>query len=62
MSTQQQSIGVIPEAPPFDGLTRFVGAGAWVAVVSGASMAVSLLMEWLVVSPERLGPEAFLTP
>jgi hypothetical protein len=61
MSTQQQSIRVSPEAPPFDGLARFVGAGAWVAVVSGAAMAVSLLMEWLVVPHERLGPEAFLT-
>ena len=61
-STRQQSTEVRPEAPPFDGLTRFVGAGAWVAVVSGAAMAVSLLMEWLVVPHERLGPEAFLTP
>jgi hypothetical protein len=61
MTTQQQSIEVRPEAPPSDGLTRFVGVGAWAAVVSGAAMAVSLLMEWLVVPHERLGSEAFLT-
>ena len=62
MTTQQQSIGVRPEAPPpSDGLTRFVGAGAWAAIVSGAAMAVSLLMEWLLVPHERLGSEAFLT-
>ena len=61
MSMQQQSIAVRPEAPAFDELTRFVGAGAWAAVVSGAAMAVSLLMEWLVVPHERLGPEAFLS-
>jgi hypothetical protein len=61
MTTQQQSIEVRPEAPSSDGLARFVGAGAWAAVVSGAAMTVSLLMEWLVVPHERLGPEAFLT-
>jgi hypothetical protein len=47
-TTQQQTIRVPSEAPPSDGLTRFIGAGAWAAVVSGAAMAVSLLMEWLV--------------
>ena len=62
MTTQQQSIEVRPEAPPSDGLTRFVGWGAWTAIASGVAMAVSLLMEWLVVPHERLGPEAFLTP
>ena len=61
MTTQQQSIEVRPEVPSSDGLTQFVGAGAWAAVVSGAAMAVSLFMEWLVVPHERLGTEAFLT-
>lgn len=61
MTTHQQEIMVSSEALPSDGLTRFIGAGAWVAMVSGLAMAVSLLMEWLVVPHERLGPEAFLT-
>jgi hypothetical protein len=60
-TTQQQEPKVPSEARPSDGLTRFVGAGAWAAVVSGVAMAVSLLMEWLVVPHERLGTEAFLT-
>jgi hypothetical protein len=48
-------------ALPSDGLARFIGAGAWVAIASGIAMAVSLLMDWLVVPHERLGPEAFLS-
>jgi hypothetical protein len=59
--TQQQRIMASSEAPPLDGLSRFVRAGAWAAMASGVAMAVSLLMEWLVVPHERLGPEAFLT-
>jgi hypothetical protein len=46
---------------PSDGLSRFIGAGAWAAMASGIAMAASLLMDWLVVPHERLGPEAFLT-
>jgi hypothetical protein len=42
-------------------LPRFIGLGAWAAIASGLAMAVSLLMEWLVVPHERLGTEAFLT-
>jgi hypothetical protein len=60
-TTQQQEPKVPSEAWPSDGLVRFVGAGAWAAVVGGAAMAISLLMEWLVVPHERLGTEAFLT-
>ena len=60
-STQQQELKVPPEAPSTDGLRRFVGWGAWAAIASGLAMAVSLLMEWLVVPHERLGTEAFLT-
>ena len=60
-TTQQQRIKVSSEAPPSDGLSRFVRAGAWAAMVSGLAMAVSLLLDWLVVPHERLGPEAFLT-
>jgi hypothetical protein len=59
--TQQQEPEVPSEARHSDVFTRFVGAGAWAAVVSGVAMAVSLLMEWLVVPHERLGPEVFLT-
>jgi hypothetical membrane protein len=59
--TQQQRANVPSEAPSSDGLTRFIGAGAWAAILSGLAMVVSLLMEWLVVPHERLGPEAFLT-
>ena len=61
MTTQQQTVNVSSEAPSSDGLSRFVWAGAWAAMVSGLAMAVSLLMDWLVVPHERLGPEAFLT-
>jgi len=60
-TTQQQSIKVSSEAPSASGLSRFVRAGAWAAIVSGLAIAVSLLIDWLVVPHERLGPEAFLT-
>jgi hypothetical protein len=60
-TTQQQTIKVPSEALPSDGLTRFIGWGAWAAIASGLTMIVSLLLEWLVVPHERLGPEAFLT-
>jgi hypothetical protein len=46
---------------PSDGLSRFVRAGAWAAMVSGLALVASFLMEWLVVPHERLGAEAFLT-
>jgi len=58
---QPQRIEGPSGALPSDGLSRFVRAGAWAAIASGVAMAVSLLMEWLVVPHERLGPEAFLT-
>jgi hypothetical protein len=60
-TTQQQRIEGSSEAPPSDGLSRFVRAGAWVAIVTGLALVVSFLMEWLVVPHERLGSEAFLT-
>jgi hypothetical protein len=60
-ATQQQGTMVPSEAPPSDGLTKFIRAGAWAAMVSGLAMAVSLLMDWLVVPHEQLGHEAFLT-
>jgi hypothetical protein len=59
-TTQQQTIKVPSEALSPDGLTRFIGWGAWAAIASGLAMVVSLLVEWLVPH-ERLGPEAFLT-
>jgi hypothetical protein len=61
ISTQQQGLKVPSEALSSDGLTRFIGWGAWAAIASGVAMAGSLLLEWLVVPHERLGPEAFVT-
>lgn len=61
MTTQQLRAKAPSEALHPDGLTRFVRAGAWAVMVSGLVMAVSFLMEWLVVPHERLGPEAFVT-
>jgi hypothetical protein len=59
---QQQRIKTPPEAVPPDGLSRFVRAGAWAAIVSGLALVVSLLMEWLVVPYEQLGhTEAYFT-
>src|SRR5919112_4609794 len=60
-TTQQQGLKIPSEARPSDGLTRFIGWGAWAAIASGLAMVVSLLLEWLVVPHERLGPQAFLT-
>src|SRR5829696_651253 len=62
MRTQQQGIEVPSGALPSDGLSRFVRAGAWAAIVSGLALAASLLLEWLVVPFEQLGQtEAYLT-
>ena len=54
-TTQQQGLKVPSEALSSDGLTRFIGWGAWAAIASGLAMVVSLLMEWLIVPHERLG-------
>jgi hypothetical protein len=60
--TQQQTIMVPSGALPSDGLSRFVRAGAWAAMVSGLALVVSMLLEWLVVPYERLGhTEAYFT-
>src|SRR5918999_5866039 len=60
--TQQQGIKVLSEALPSDGMSRFVRAGAWAAMVSGVALVVSMLLAWLVVPYERLGQtEAYLT-
>jgi hypothetical protein len=60
--TQQQEIKVPSEALPPDGLSRFVQAGAWAAMVGGVALVVSMLLAWLVVPYERLGQaEAYLT-
>ena len=48
--------------PSVDGLSRFIGAGAWAAIVSGLAVAASLLLDWLVVPYAQLGEtEAYLT-
>jgi hypothetical protein len=60
--TQQQRMKAPSVALAFDGLSRFVRAGAWAAMVSGLALVVSMLMEWLVVPYERLGhTEAYFT-
>ena len=62
MTTQQERINAPSEALPSDGLSRFVRAGAWAAMVRGLALAASLLVEWLVVPFERLGQtEAYLS-
>ena len=53
--TQQQRRETSSEALHSDGMSRFVRAGVWAAMVSGLALVVSLLMEWLVVPYERLG-------
>ena len=61
-TAQQQSMEVSSEALPSDGLSRFVRMGAWAAMVSGVALIVSMLLAWLIVPYERLGPtEAYLT-
>src|ERR671921_960196 len=61
-TTQQHGIEVPSEALPSDGLSRFVRAGAWAAMVSGLALIVSMLLAWLVVPYERLGQtDAYLT-
>ena len=60
--THQQGIKAPSEALPPDGLSRFVRAGAWAAMVGGAALVVSMVLAWLVVPYERLGQtEAYLT-
>jgi hypothetical protein len=59
---QQQGREASSEVLPLDGLSRFVRAGAWAAMVSGLALIVSMLLAWLVVPYERLGlTEAYLT-
>src|SRR5215208_5861782 len=60
--TQQQGVEITSKALPSDGLSRFVRAGAWAAMVGGVALVVSLLLAWLVVPYERLGlTDAYLT-
>jgi len=45
-----------------DRLSTFVAAGAWAAIVGGAALVISLLLDWLVVPYEKLGDaSAYLT-
>ncbi len=44
--------------PALDRLSAFIAAGAWAAIVGGAAMVISFLLEWLVVPYERLGVAA----
>jgi hypothetical protein len=62
MNTQQVTTHQDRTMPSADGLSRFIGAGAWAAIVSGLALAASLLLEWLAVPFEQLGEtEAYLT-
>ncbi len=48
--------------PASDRLSTFIAAGAWAAIVGGAAMIISLLLDWLVVPYEKLGVAgAYLT-
>src|ERR687890_1351580 len=59
---QQQGREAFSEVLPLDGLSRFVRAGAWAAMVSGLALIVSMLLAWVVVPYERLGQtDAYLT-
>src|SRR5215216_537518 len=60
--TQQQGIEVTSPSLPSDGMSRFVRAGAWAALVSGVAVVGSMLLAWLVVPYERLSlTDAYLT-
>jgi hypothetical protein len=60
--THQQGMSAPSQALPSDGLSRFVGMGAWAAMVSGVTVVVSMVLAWLVVPYERLGiTDAYLT-
>src|SRR5215212_1676750 len=60
--TQQQGIKVPSEGRASDGMSRFVRAGAWAAMVGGLALVVSMVLAWLVLPYERLGlTEAYLT-
>ncbi|HEX6758169.1 MAG TPA: hypothetical protein VF086_07105 [Propionibacteriaceae bacterium] len=41
--------------PASDRLSAFIAAGAWGAIVGGAALVISFLLEWLVVPYENLG-------
>jgi hypothetical protein len=41
--------------PAIDRLSTFIAAGAWGAIVGGAALVISFLLEWLVVPYEKLG-------
>jgi hypothetical protein len=41
--------------PASDRLSAFIAAGAWGAIVGGAALVISFLLEWLVVPYDNLG-------
>lgn len=62
MTTQQVTTHQERTMYSADGLTRFIGAGAWAAIGSGLALAASLLLEWLFLPYEQLGQtETLLT-
>jgi hypothetical protein len=44
--------------PALDRLSTFIAAGAWAAIVGGAALVISLLLDWLVVPYDKLGDAA----
>ena len=44
--------------PAIDRLSTFIAAGAWAAIVGGAALVISFLLEWLVVPYEKVGVAA----
>jgi hypothetical protein len=51
-------VGRETEMPASDRLSTFIAAGAWAAIVGGAALVISLLLDWLVVPYEKLGDAA----
>jgi hypothetical protein len=55
------NVGIETARPASDRLSAFIAAGAWAAIVGGAALIISLLLDWLVVPWEKLGAGAYLT-
>jgi hypothetical protein len=56
------NVGRETAVPASDRLSTFIAAGAWAAIIGGAAVVISLLLDWLVVPYEKLGEAgAYLT-
>jgi hypothetical protein len=54
-------VGIQTARPASDRLSAFIAACAWAAIVGGAALIISLLLDWLLVPWEKLGAGAYLT-